>query len=228
MRRFALSCCCAAVLAGAAPAAAQTGPCASTTGRSVSVRGAASLRVKPDTVAFTVGVETQGPSVREIFAANAKKVEAMIAALKAKGVTPEQIQTSNLDVGTTMNNEGRPTGFRVSNLVTVTRPDPASAAELLQSALEAGANDVGGLQFSVSDPGQLAHQGLEAAFRDARTKAEALAGFSGRALGDVVCVSEESGGGGPRPLQMAREAAVSIEPGTEQLQFAVSVVFELR
>jgi uncharacterized protein YggE len=196
----------------------------------VSVRGAAAIRMKPDRVVFTVGVETQGPSVREIFAANAKRVETMIAALKRKGVTAEEIQTSNLDVGTVVGEDGRPAGFRVSNLVTVTRSDPASAAELLQDAHEAGANSVSGLQFVVSEPGAAGRQGLEAAFRDARAKAEALAGFAGKQLGEVVCMTDESSGGGPHPLQMRAlgYAEKVVEPGTEELSFAVSAVFELR
>lgn len=205
-------------------------PCASKTGSAVTVRGSSSLRVKPDTVSFTVGVETQGASVREIFDENAKRVDAMITALKERGVTPEQIQTSNLDVGTLMDDQNRPIGFRVSNLLTVSRPDPASAAELLQHALEAGANNVGGLQFGVAEPGAFERQGVERAFQDARAKADSLAGLAGKRLGDVVCVSDESGSAGPRPM-MARAvgyAEASIEPGAQELQFHVSATFELQ
>jgi uncharacterized protein len=222
----------ALVLAAAAvvvsPAAAE--PCTSKTGSTVTVQGSATQRVKPDTVAFTVGVETQAADVRSAFDANADRVEAMIAALKEKGVAAEEIQTSNLDVGTVHSDEGRPIGYRVANLVTVRRSDPASAAELLQVALEAGANQVGSLQFLVSDVSASQRRGLELAFQDARAKGEALASYAGRSLGDVVCLAEEAGQPG-RPMQMRAlgyAEAAPIEPGAEELRFVVSVVFELR
>lgn len=214
-------------LAGA-PGAAE--PCTSKTGSTLTVSGSASVRAKPDTVAFTVGVETQAAGVREAFDANAEKVDAMLAALKGKGVSAEEIQTSNLDVGTVHSEEGRPIGYRVANLVTVRRPDPASAAALLQVALESGANQVGNLQFLVSELGAFQRRGLELAFQDARAKGEALAGFAGRALGDVVCLAEEATDSG-RPIalrSLGYAEAAPIEPGTEELRFVVSVVFELR
>jgi uncharacterized protein YggE len=226
MRSAALWIPAALALAGP-PAAAE--PCTSKTGSTLSVNGSASVRAKPDTVAFTVGVETQAAAVREAFDANAKKVEAMLAALKQNGVTPEQVQTSNLDVGTVHSEEGRPIGYRVANLVTVRRPDPASAAELLQVALESGANQVGSLQFHVSQLAAFERRGLELAFQDARAKGEALAATAGRTVGDVVCLAEQSDTG--RPMQMRSlgyAEAAPIEPGTEELRFVVSVVFELR
>lgn len=163
-------------------------PCASATGKSVTVRGAASMRLKPDGVAFTVGVETRAASVIDAFNANARKVEAVLGALQEKGVVPEELQTSNLDVSPNMSNEGKPAGFRVSNLVTVRRRDAGSAPGLLQAAVTAGANQVGGLRFFVADPAAQQRQGLDLAFKNARSKAEALASLSGKALGETVCV----------------------------------------
>lgn len=225
---LALAAAAAGILAGA-PASAAAEPCTSKTGSTVTVQGSGSVRAKPDSVAFTVGVETQAAAVREAFDANSRKVAEMIAALKAKGVAAEQIQTSSLDVGTVHSEEGRPIGYRVANLVTVTRPDPASAGELLQVALESGANQVGSLQFLVSDTAASQRRGLELAFQDARAKAEALAGFAGRSVGDVVCLSEEARQPGPMQMRSLGYAeAAPIEPGSEELRFVVSAVFELR
>jgi uncharacterized protein YggE len=205
-------------------------PCESQTGRSVSVRGAATLRVKPDAVTFQVGVQTQDASVKRAFDGNQRKVEAMLAALKSAGAEAGEIQTSSFDVSTAYSEEGRPIGFTVSNLVTVRRPDPASAAALLQAALEAGANQVGSLQFLESDPAASERRGLELAFQNARAKAEALASFAGKGLGEVVCVTE--GGGPVQPhmmrMELARDAAPSLEPGLLEVRFELTAAFELR
>lgn len=205
--------------------------CVSTSGNSVTVHGLAALDIKPDAVSFSVGVETRGAGVADAFNANSRKLGAVVTALKEKGVAAEEIQTSYLNVSP-LTSKGRPAGFQVSNLVTVRRKDVASAAELLQAALAAGANQVGGLSFYVSDRGAFRRQGLELAFRDARSKAEALATLSGRTLGEVVCVSDSS----PTPGNGLRDRLRSLgymdsptlESGTEATAFGVSVVFEMK
>jgi uncharacterized protein YggE len=196
------------------------------------VRGAASLRIKPDGVSFSLGVETRAAVVTDAFNTNARKVAAVLDALKQKGVAAEELQTSNLDVSSVTSDSGKPAGFRVSNLVTVRRRDVESAPALLQAAVAAGANQIGGLRFFIADPTASQKQGLELAFKDARSKAEALASFSAKALGDVVCVSEEAkvspGPDYARLASLGYIGAPGVEPGAEELPFAVSAVFELK
>jgi uncharacterized protein YggE len=213
----------------AAPVAAQD--CPSPTGRHVRVSGSAVLRVPPDRVSFSVGVETVHANVSAAFRANAQKVEAVLAALKAKGVAAKELQTSSLEV-TSRNPDGTNAGgYRVANRVTVTREDAAGVGDLLQAAVSAGANEAGQLNFFVADPGQSQARGLELAFASARAKAETLAALSRQTLGDALCVSE----GGGRDVPMANYArnsmamgAVSVEPGTEALSFGVDVIFALK
>ena len=126
-------------------------------------------------------------------------------------------------------NSGALTGFRVSNQVTVRRPDVARAANLIEAAVSAGANQVGSLQFFVSDTTAARRKGLELAVADARSKAEALAALSSRSLGGVVCISDAQ----PSESALERLASLgytspSLEPGLQDVRSAVSVVFELK
>jgi len=179
--------------------------------------------------------------VVEAFKANNAKLNAVLAALKARGVQPKEIQTSNLDISTRDPRDPRepesrkaPIAFRVANMVTVTREDPNSVGELIQVAVAAGANQAGGLRFFVAEPGRLQARGLDLAFQSARAKAESLASYSKKALGDVVCVAESA----IAPWQAANTrasfqradlaAGPGIEVGAEELMFSVSVVFELK
>jgi len=200
------------------------------TGRTVTVNGAATLRLKPDRASFSVVVETGAQSVSEAFKRNTAKLNAVVGALKERGVASQEIQTSNFSISSRVEKGKKAPGFRVSNLVTVTREDPASISELLQAAVAAGANQVEGLRFFVGDPGKSQPRGLEMAFQNARAKAEKLASLSGKSLGEVVCVADQS----PSVLSgglLARNydaEAPNIEVGTEALNFNVSVVFELK
>ena len=228
MRRIAAILFTAIVLANSA--GAQTQPCTSATGRALTVSGAATLRLKPDRVSFSVGVETDAPSVSEAFKRNTAKLNTVVAALKGRGVASQEIQTSNFSISSRVEKGKKPSGFRVSSMVTVTREDLASVSELLQAAVAAGANQVEGLRFFIGDPGKSQPRGLEMAFQNARAKAEKLASLSGRTLGEVVCVTDQSVGVLSEGLVAHRydAGALNIEAGTEALNFNVSVVFELK
>lgn len=209
--------------------AAET-PCASATGRTITLTGSATVRLPPDRVAFTVGVESADADVAKAFAVNETKVKAVVTALKTKGVAPKDIQTSNLDISSRDERGQSIPGFRVSNRVTVTGDDPSKVGELLQAAVAAGANQAGGLSFYVADSSKIESRGLELAFQDARGKAETLAALSKKTLGDVVCVSEVPpwSRGDMNNYVAFTSGGTGMEAGTEDVPFSVSVVFELK
>jgi hypothetical protein len=158
-------------------------------------------------------------------------VNAVVRALKSRGVRPHEIQTSSFAI-TSRDEEGkRLTGYRVTNLVSVTREDLASVGDLLQLAVENGANEAGSLQFSSADQRSAELRGLELAFQDARSKAEKLASLAAKQLGEAVCVAEHgfytAYGAVPESITVTAEAP-SIETGIQRLTFRVGVVFELK
>jgi len=206
--------------------------CVSPTGRSISVIGSASVRLPPDRVSFTVGVETTKATVAEAFDANASKLNAVLAAVKKAGVGGSDIQTSHLEIAT-RDYEGKPLdGVRVSNLVTVIGKDPKLVGNLLQAAVSAGANQASGLQFYVADRGKVETQGLTLAFKAAQTKAGTLAGLATGSLGAALCVKENAGWSESNVQNnLAALGYVSgsptVETGTEAITFSVSVVFAI-
>ena len=212
---------------GATPVRAQE--CPAPGGRHVRVGGSAIVRMPPDRVSFSVGVETQHANVSEAFRANGRRVEAVLAALKAKGVQGKELQTSDLEISS-RNPDGTPAkGYRVANRVTVTRESAAAVGELIEAAIAAGANEANRLSFYLADPGVAQKRGLELAFASAHAKAETLAALAKQPLGEALCVTEEVGGGNPMSnvALMARGGADTIEAGTEAVTFAVNVVFAL-
>ncbi|MEA2338618.1 MAG: uncharacterized protein QOE82_2625, partial [Thermoanaerobaculia bacterium] len=126
-------------------------------------------------------------------------------------------------------------GYQVSNSITVTKREIASAGKLLQAAIAAGVNQSSGLSFSVSDPARGRDEGLRAAFADARAKASLLAQAAGRTLGSAMAITEGGASSPPQPRPMmgrvmAAQAVsdVPVESGSEELVFTVSVVFGMR
>jgi uncharacterized protein len=234
----------AVILAIALPLAAQTPggpPRPGFLAETVTVSGTGKSIVTPDRFAFTAGVQTSGPSVDDAVQQNNRITAAVIAALKKAGTTDGEIRTSGFSVYPQMDyGEGRKTptvtGYQVSNSVTVTKSTAASAGQLIQVAVNAGANQVSGLEFTVADPAKGRDAGLQRAFADAKAKASVLAVAAGRALGRTLTVNEGGIEPPPRPIYtraMAAQAGaagtdVPVESGTQETTYNVTVVFELR
>ena len=218
----------------AVPAAAQA-PAAPT--ETVSVSGTGRVELAPDRAVFTVGVQTTAPTVAAALQENNARAAAIIAALKRLGAGDREIRTSQVSIDPQQEQQpGRApkvAGYQVSNSITVVREDPSAAGKFLQAAVDAGANTVSGLSFTVSDPARGRDAALPAAVADARAKAELLARAAGRTLGRVVAIAEGAGERPPVPYLFAtrmaeKSAEIPVETGTEELSFTVSVVFELR
>ena len=223
----------AAVVAVLACATAHAEPqvCPSATGRSVMVTGTGRIRVVPDKVTFSVGVATEAALVTQALRENHRKAEAVISALKTAGVRSEEIQTSGLRIRQG-DGEGKRPGFVVENTVTVTRKDVKAVGELLEAAVNAGANQADGPSFGVSDDMARRELAFELAYQDARARARKLAALSGKTLGEVVCIAEggwpQGGGVGNFTEAVIVSAAPAVEEGREEVAFNVSVVFELK
>ena len=135
------------------------------------------------------------------------------------------------DSSTLTSSDGRHIdGYAANASITVQAKDLDSAGHLVDVAVGAGANNVYGPSLSRSDADELADKALADAVADARRKAEALAEAAGGSLGQVISVTESGSAVPPMPYA-ARETAlatdVPIEPGTQDIQASVTVVFEL-
>jgi uncharacterized protein YggE len=82
------------------------------------------------------------------------------------------------------------TGFEILNELQVTVRDTNMLGDLLDEAVDAGANNISGVTFSVDDQTAAVSEVRRLAVEDARTKAEELAAAAGLTLGPVVSIAE--------------------------------------
>jgi uncharacterized protein YggE len=208
--------------------------------QTVSVTGTGRVTLTPDRASFTVGVQTVAPSLAVATQENAARMTAILAALRKAGATDRELRTTGLSIypqqAPDPGNKPRIVAYQVSNNVTVTRDDVATIGRLLEAAVQAGANTVSGVNFSVSDSARGRDTGLQAAFAEAKAKADLLARAAGRSLGRALAITEGGAAMPPVPMPMYRRAemaqaasfAAPVESGTEEIAFTVSVVFELQ
>jgi uncharacterized protein len=200
--------------------------------KTVTVTGEATVGVAPDTAIIRIGVSSQEKTAREAGEANARQMTSVLAAIKTSGIAERDIQTSRLSLQPQYdpNKGGTPrlTGFQANNQVTVRIRDIDSLPTVLDRAIGAGANEMSGIEFVVSEQSKLLDQARDDAIVDARRKAELYAKAAGANLGHVVSISEEGPAPPqPRPMQAMRAGAVPVAPGEQTLRAIVSVSYEL-
>ncbi|MGZ6965305.1 MAG: SIMPL domain-containing protein, partial [Acidimicrobiia bacterium] len=116
--------------------ATQGASAASTDAVGRTITGTATGKVEgvPDTLTVTLGVESQAPSAQAALAQNADRSTRVIASLKASGVAPKDLQTTQLSLNPTFDQRGRITGYAVSNLVTAKVHDVVNAGKVVDAA----------------------------------------------------------------------------------------------
>ena len=120
-------------------------------------------------------------------------------------------------------------GYRVSNDVRVIIRDFAKAGDVLDKVVGAGANQVNGISFELSDRASPADQALKAAVAEATRKAGVMADAANLKLVRLVSLSTEESRPIPyRPTPTAlAKAAVPIMAGQQQITADATAVFEI-
>jgi uncharacterized protein len=213
----------------AAPARAESEPPAV-----ISVTGEAKISAPPDLAQIDGGVTSEAKTAREASEANNAAMGKVLLALKGAGIDEKDYQTSRLSLQpqSSSKSSGPPTitGYRASNRVTIRLRDVTKVANVIDTLVGAGANDIGGINFMVSQASKLLDEAREKAIADARRKAEIYAKAAGVTLGAPLSISES---GAPAPMVFRRMAAgvpesAPVAPGEETLQLSVSVSWAIK
>ncbi len=208
---------------------------ASTPGISVVGRGVVNAR--PDTALVDLGVEVVNTDANAAFTENTTRMTAVMDVLKETKVQEEDIQTINYNmwIEQVYDRNGQPTGenrYHVIHQVRVRVRDLDKTGELMQQALEAGANSVGGISFSVADSAALQSEARERALANAKDKAEQLASSLGVQLGAPRQVSELGGQSTPVPAAYAEGIGggggpVPVSGGEFSVTVDIQLVFDI-
>jgi hypothetical protein len=215
----------------AAPALAQTPLPAA-----ISVTGEATVSVPPDQAQIDGGVTSDAKTAREASDANNAAMGKVLLALKGAGIDEKDYQTSRLSLqpqyAPNRNGPSPVVGYRASNRVTVRIHDVTKVANIIDVLVGAGANDIGGINFVVSQASKLLDDARTNAIADARRKAEIYAKAAGVTLGEPLSIAEE---GGAAPMFRSNKmvaggmaAAAPVAQGEETLSVSVSVSWAIK
>jgi uncharacterized protein YggE len=217
---------------------APTAP-ASGAARTVSVDGVGVVSGIPDTVTVNLGVSVEGNSAAEALESANSKANALISTLTGAGVAKTDIQTGYVSVWPRYRDNSQDvSGYWASNSVTAVLHDIDRAGEVIDAATDAVGDGItmGGVSFSIADTSGLYTQARKQAVEEAKRRAGELAEAAGVSVGAVMSI-DESAQEIPSPVAYDRASAATtaaaggapmpIEPGQQELQLRVQVVFEL-
>lgn len=207
----------------------------------LSVSATGENETRPDRAEFQAGINTWDKSAEEASAANRRKIEEIVAALRGLGIGEKDIQTRALSIQRVEWGD-RKGQYQASNAVNVTVRKIESASAAIAAVTGAGANILSGPDLRMSDPEKAANSAYGNAYRAARSRAEAYADAAGMKVSRVLSIRDAGGTQGnrylpgavpappPRPVmaeQASDSSAASIMPGQTSSSVAVQVDFAL-
>ena len=187
----------------------------------VMVIGEAVWRVPPERAEFLIEISASAPTAAQALHDNQLKSAQVAQAVAPLGVQQADLQTISLNVynlyrpvGALPGYGGLPTigaggfpaygagaapvpaeiqsaAYHARNILRVNVRDPRRLGEIVDVVARAGAVIAGSLSIGVSDEASARRHALEAAGKDARSKAEALAVSTGKQVDDAVAIAED-------------------------------------
>ncbi len=206
----------------------------------ITVVGKSGMEATPDVAKVSLGVSSRAATPSIAREENTAAINATLAALAEMGIEEKDIQTTNMNMWNNYDSNGNLTGYRMSTDLTVYVRDITKAGDVVDAAIAAGANELNGVSYLLSNEDEMYNTALADAIALARTKAEVLAEAAGKTVGQVKKVDETSRAvatvrnydeaaanpdvGSGSKMESAR---TTIRPGSSTVSAEVQVVFEM-
>ncbi|MBP3041789.1 SIMPL domain-containing protein [Bacillaceae bacterium Marseille-Q3522] len=194
----------------------------------IEVVGEASVSAVPNRGQVTLGVVSEGENLAEIQQQNSTAVTEVIRSIRQLGIPSEKIQTIDYQITPQYSYENGKQiwkGYRVQHLLKIEIEPIEKTGPVIDAAVQAGANTISAIMFTVSQPDVFYNRALKAAVQNGTQKARSIAGAFGSAPASkpfqIIELSQM-----PFPVQekavfSTQAVQTPIEPG--QLVFTASV-----
>jgi len=201
--------------------------------------GDVTIAAEPDQAQIDLGVTTQARTAPEASKENAERVARVLTEVRKILAKGDEVRTS----GYALNPQyrypqgGKPeiVGYMANNTVRVKLAKLDDVGRLIDAAMQAGANNVGRLLFTLKDEDAVRLEALRQASAKARAKTDAMAAALGLKVVRVLTVAEGERSMQPimRQAPMARSEAMAaaaptpVEPGTVDVRATVTLTVEV-
>ena len=206
---------------------------------SITVNGEAMISAEPDQAQIDIGVVTQARSAPEASKENAERLSRVLTEVKKLLGKSDEVKTSGYSLTPNYRypQGGKPeiVGYTASNTVRIKTNTLDLVGRLIDGAMQAGANNVNRLVFTLKDEQGAQLEALRQASAKAKSKAEAVAASLGLKIVRIAAINE-----GERTIQpiyrqalaargeaLAAQAPTPVEAGTVDVRSTVSLTAEV-
>jgi len=209
----------------------------------ISVSADAKVSAPPDIATLSFGVQTGRQPTAQAAVGNLKKnIDSIIAAVEKVGIEKKDIGTENFWMNPAydyVDGTQVPRGFEATQSLRVKVRDLNKVGDVLSVATAAGANQAGGVTFSIDNPDELKATARKEAIEKAKAKAEVLAANLGMRVVRMTGFAED-GQVPPAYPTMARDygfggmagggggEAMTVPAGEQEIVSFVTLTYELR
>lgn len=161
----------------------------------LTVEGIGRVYVEADQACIYLGLSLTDEDVAALQQQANETIDAICAALEAAGVDGKNISTNYFYINPRYDYSGdveQLIGYTLNNSLCIITDQIDQVGVYIDAAFAAGANTFDSITFSVKNDSEARKQALEIAISNARSKAETIAAATGKALGELIEVSEDN------------------------------------
>jgi uncharacterized protein YggE len=210
---------------------------------SLAVTGVGYASAEPDEARIVFGVEITRKDPSDAVTEAASLINSAMAAARREGVSGDEMQTVSYNMWVQEEYDDYNyvyTGemeYFVTHMIRADIKDIGNVGDVLAALVDAGANTITSVVFTVEDESELREEARRAAIQDAVRRAEVIASELDIELGDPTYVSEYDYGYGYYDYYdpymnyggglSAGSMAPSVTPGSYVVSTSISVTFEI-
>ena len=204
--------------------------------------GTGKVTAKPDIASVSLAVKTpKEADAAKVVSKNAETMNKIIAMLKQKGIQDKDVKSNSFSVNPVYsypaNQSPKIEGYEAYQELQVKIRDLNKIGEVIAAGAELGANQIGGISFTIDDTEALKVQAREKAVAAAKEKAKQMEKLTGIELGAVVNVYENSYTDQPTPYYAAKSdmaigggpvSVPEVATGENEIKVDVTLVYKVR
>ena len=201
--------------------------------------GKSVISTVPDKVEVVIGISRKETDIKLAQTRANEIINTINQKLGELGIPKSDIKTQNYTINPNYDYQKATqdiVGYSVDVSLLVSTTDFTKVNQVIDLATAAGANQVGSIQFTLSDEKekQVREEARQKAIDDAKANAQELAKLAGMKLGRIVNVTEDEAS--PQLYLMEKADAVgrggaagsptNVEPGSTQYSYSVTLSYE--
>lgn len=207
------------------------------------VSGDGEVTTSPDRAEINLGVQMSESTVAKVQEKGNTTINKITQDLIDLGIEKKDIKTSNYSLYPNYDyRQGQQIiGYNLNVNLQIKVKDFTKITQVVDTATRDGANQIGGVSFTLSDDKQreLETEVRELAITRAKEKAQTLARLSGIRLGKIINVVENGGSGIPLPYPMYAKqvdsaegmgggsaSPTNVQPGSTTLRMSIVISYE--